>query len=93
MISLHRLGQPTKTLVLNCDLVLTVEANPDTVITLVTGARLIVDESPEQVVESIRRWRAEVGQRTFGVPKVVDKAFEYETEPDPTPDPSGLHTV
>lgn len=73
MITLHRLGRPDAPVVLNCDLVATVEAMPDTVITLVTGARLIVDESPEQVIEAVMRWRAEIGRRTFGTPVVIDR--------------------
>ncbi len=72
MITLHRLGQSEASLVLNCDLVATVEANPDTVITLVTGARLVVSESPQQVIDAVMRWRAEIGRQTFGVPKLVE---------------------
>lgn len=71
MIKLHRLGQSEASLVLNCDLVATVEANPDTVITLVTGARIVVEESPERVVAAVLEWRADIGRHTFGTPRVV----------------------
>lgn len=79
MITLHRLGRPDAPIVLNCDLIASIEATPDTVITLVTGARLIVDESPEQVVERVMVWRAEIGRRTFGTPKVIEPATPLPT--------------
>jgi flagellar protein FlbD len=60
MIRLHRLGHEPHPFHLNPDLVLTVEANPDTVVTLTTGSRLLVMESPEQVVAAVRAWRASV---------------------------------
>ncbi len=72
MITLHRLGQPDLPVRLNCDLILTVEANPDTVVSLVTGARMVVSETPEEVVQAIREWRAEIARHTFGVPKLVE---------------------
>jgi flagellar protein FlbD len=37
--------------ILNADLIRTVEAKPDTTITLVSGDRMLVQESPEEVVE------------------------------------------
>ncbi len=56
MILLHRLrGQP---LYLNADLIESVETTPDTVITLVDGRRVYVEEHPVDVVEGIRRFRA-----------------------------------
>lgn len=92
MITLHRLGQAEASLVLNCDLVATVEANPDTVITLVTGARLVVSESPDEVVSAVMSWRADIGRHTFGVPKVVEPE-PYDAPPSGDPPPGGLHTV
>ena len=46
MIRLHKLGHTPQPFHLNPDLVLTVEANPDTVVTLTTGSRLLVCETP-----------------------------------------------
>jgi flagellar protein FlbD len=69
MITLHRLGHPDAPLQLNCDLILTIEANPDTAITLVTGNRVMVSETPDEVVELVRGWRAEIAQIAFGVPE------------------------
>jgi uncharacterized protein YlzI (FlbEa/FlbD family) len=60
MIRLHKLGRPPQPFHLNPDLVLTVDAHPDTVVTLTTGSRLLVTETPEEVAEAVRAWRASV---------------------------------
>lgn len=58
MILVHRLrGEP---MMLNPDLIESIEITPDTVITLVDGRKAIVAESPEQLVELIRHYRASV---------------------------------
>jgi flagellar protein FlbD len=49
MILLNRLDGSE--LVVNVDHILTVEPTPDTVITLTTGARLMVTQSVDEVVE------------------------------------------
>jgi uncharacterized protein YlzI (FlbEa/FlbD family) len=58
MITLHRLGLHAEELHLNPDLITTVEAHPDTVITLATGSKVVVSEDPEQVATAVREWRA-----------------------------------
>ncbi len=60
MITLHHLGRPHNPFAVNRDLILAVEANPDTVITLTSGDRLLVRETPEAVVELVREGRVEV---------------------------------
>jgi len=60
VIRLHRLGHAPQPFYLNPDLVITVEATPDTVVTLTTGSRLLVMETPEQVADAVRAWRASV---------------------------------
>ncbi len=57
MIELHRLGHHSEPLLLNPDLIQTVEAHPDTVITLTTGISLIVNESPDEILFAVRDWR------------------------------------
>jgi uncharacterized protein YlzI (FlbEa/FlbD family) len=59
MIELHRLGQ-AEAFHLNPDLILTVEAHPDTVIHLATGARVVVTESPDDVSGLVRDWRVSI---------------------------------
>lgn len=56
MILVHRLrGEP---LFVNADLIESIEATPDTVLTLVDGRRVFVDDAPQVVVDRIVRFRA-----------------------------------
>lgn len=59
MIELHRLGKHEAFLV-NPDLVMHVEAAPDTHVTLTTGTRYLVEESPQEVTAAIRAWRVRI---------------------------------
>jgi flagellar protein FlbD len=59
MIVMHRLGQ-SEPFQLNPDLIVTVEAHPDTVVTLATGTKIVVAESPEEVSDSVRDWRVSI---------------------------------
>lgn len=60
MITLHRLGMRSEELQLNPDLITTVEAHPDTVITLATGSKVVVMEDPDEVAAAVRQWRADI---------------------------------
>jgi uncharacterized protein YlzI (FlbEa/FlbD family) len=60
MITLHRLGHKLEIFRLNPDLIVTVEATPDTVITLATGAKIVVAETPERVAKAVREYRVDV---------------------------------
>ena len=60
MIRLHRLGHPDEDYHLNPDLILSIEATPDTTVTLTTHTKLIVTERPEEVVAAVREWRCSV---------------------------------
>ncbi|HEY4280298.1 MAG TPA: flagellar FlbD family protein [Conexibacter sp.] len=60
MIVLHRLGHNAEQFHLNPDLILTVESTPDTVVTLTTGAKIVVVESPVRVAEEVRAWRTDI---------------------------------
>lgn len=65
MIRLHRLGGPEHEFDLNPDLVLTVESTPDTVVTLTTGTKLVVTESPDSVTAAVREWRVGILDRAL----------------------------
>lgn len=60
MIKLHRFGHQAEEFHLNQELIVTVEANPDTVITLTNGTKIVVVESPDRVAERVTGARAEV---------------------------------
>jgi flagellar protein FlbD len=58
MIELTRLNG--QTIFVNCDLLKSVEASPDTVLTLLTGDKIVVRESCEDVVVLAVSFRARV---------------------------------
>lgn len=59
VIIVTRLGNGIAVAV-NPDLIERAEATPDTVITLVDGHKLVIEESLPRVVELVRTWRASV---------------------------------
>lgn len=72
MIKLSRLNG--KEFVLNCELIKTIEATPDTVITLTTGEKLMVREGIEQVINSTVEYRKRLYQEPPS--KAGEKAAE-----------------
>jgi uncharacterized protein YlzI (FlbEa/FlbD family) len=60
VIRLHRLGHPHEDYHLNPDLIVSIEATPDTVVTLTTGVKLLVSEGSDEIVAAISEWRARV---------------------------------
>lgn len=60
MITLHRLGHDAEPFLLNPDLIVTAEATPDTVVHLATGARMLVSETPDEIVAAVLDWRVSV---------------------------------
>jgi flagellar protein FlbD len=60
MITLHRLGQSDEPFQLNTDMIVTVESTPDTVISLATGAKVVVAETPHEVAAAVSAYRAMV---------------------------------
>jgi flagellar protein FlbD len=61
--------------VLNADLIETVEATPDTVITLVTGKKYVVRESVEEIIEKVLDFRKKSGGVKIMISR-VDKEME-----------------
>jgi uncharacterized protein YlzI (FlbEa/FlbD family) len=60
MITLNRLGHSDEPFQLNPDMIVTIESTPDTVITLATGAKVVVAETPEEVSAALHSYRADV---------------------------------
>jgi len=73
MIQLTRLNHHP--LLINCDLIKLIENAPDTVLTLVTGEKIVVLESSAQVVEKIVEFR----RRVLAEPPL------QRNEPEPAP--------
>jgi flagellar protein FlbD len=84
MIKLTRLNnQP---LAVNSDLIKFVEQAPDTVITLVSGEKILVRENAEQVMERIIEFRRSILRGVWpslSVAVAAPSASEVEAQPAP----------
>jgi flagellar protein FlbD len=86
MIRLTRLNnQP---LTVNSDLIKFVEQSPDTLITLVTGEKIVVRESPEEVLARLIEFRRSVLQ---GLSFAWDSSSLHATLPDRSEDRGREH--
>jgi flagellar protein FlbD len=88
VIRLHRLGHRDEVFQLNPDLIISIEATPDTVVTLTTHSKLIVHEAPDEVAGLVRDWRASILEQAFprirrrsDVPLAVVQATSGEPHP------------
>jgi flagellar protein FlbD len=62
MIELNRLGAHGEAVWVNPDLIATIEAHPDTVLVLTTGTKVVVSDTIDEVVQSIRDWRVSIAR-------------------------------
>ena len=60
MIRLHHLSARAEAFFLNPDLIVAIDSTPDTVVTLTTHQKVLVKDSPEEVVAAIHAWRASI---------------------------------
>ncbi len=74
MITLNRLGQSDEPFQLNPDMIVTVESTPDTVISLATGAKVVVAETPDEVAAAVHSYRAGVLGEAFARRRVPRQA-------------------
>lgn len=58
MISVTRFNDST--LIINADLIQTVEETPDTVITLTTGTKFIVKEKSKEIVDKVLEYKRRI---------------------------------
>lgn len=71
MIILTRLGAGL-TIAVNPDLIERVEQTPDSVITLIDGHKLVVEESVDRIVDMVRTWRASVAAEAITIHRQAD---------------------
>ena len=62
MITLRKMDNSNITI--NCDFIITIEANPDTVITLSTGKKLIVKDTIEEITDLIIDYKRQIFDTT-----------------------------
>ena len=81
---------------INPDLIERIHANPDTTLVMVDGAKYIVTESMDEVIDKIAHYRARVialtheisqsgqstGVRTLGLVSPIDQAFTQDNDND-----------
>jgi len=85
MIKLTRLNN--NLLIVNSDLIKCVENSPDTVLTLVTGEKIIVRETTEQVLERVISFRRAI---LAGLsPALTDASLASPPAPPPSVEGSG----
>ncbi|MBN1127815.1 MAG: flagellar FlbD family protein [Chitinispirillaceae bacterium] len=76
MITLHRLNK--QEFVLNADLIETLEATPDTLVTLTTGKKIIVRDALQDVIGKVISYR----QLCHGAVQVVHAEKREPTDDD-----------
>jgi len=81
MIVLTRLNGPS--FALNPDLIERVEANPDTVVVLVGGARYPIAESVEELLQRVRDFRGQVIASAHAAELAPANAHPVEISPAP----------
>jgi flagellar protein FlbD len=74
MIALTRFNGSS--FVLNMDLIETIEATPDTVITLVTGRKYVVRESVDEIVKKILDFRRQSGVNKILIQNLPENELE-----------------
>lgn len=57
MIKVTRFKSQDRDLILNADLIETIEETPDTVITLTNGKKLIVEETTDEIVRRVMDYK------------------------------------
>jgi flagellar protein FlbD len=72
MVAVTRLDGST--IVINVDLIVTIERTPDTLVSLATGDRVILRETPEEIVERITRYKSDLLRRS--APTVIRGGME-----------------
>ena len=60
MIHLTRLNG--KEIIINCEMIKAIESTPDTMLTLSTGEKIMIQETPEQVIEDTVLFKKRVFQ-------------------------------
>jgi flagellar protein FlbD len=60
VILVHKLSHDREPFYVNPDLVVTIEAHPDVVLTLDNGQKIVVAETVEHVIDLIREWRRSI---------------------------------
>ena len=90
MIHVTRLNRIS--LVLNAELIESIEVTPDTLISLTTGQKLVVLESAEEVVRRVVEYRRAIYSGLLRCPRILAEPAETSVSPaDAGEDPMCLY--
>ena len=90
MIHLTRLNRIS--LVLNAELIESIEVTPDTLISLTTGQKLVVLESADEVVRRVVEYRRAIYSGLLQCPRIQAEPAETAVSPtDAGGDPTCIH--
>ena len=65
MIDLSKING--KAIVVNCELIESIEGGPDTIVTLTTGSKIIVQDRPAEIVRKVIDYRRAVNSQDVAV--------------------------
>jgi flagellar protein FlbD len=86
VIILTRLGNGLP-IAVNPDLIERAEHTPDTVVTLVDGHKLVVEEPVDEVIALVRAWRASVAAEALTLARMADQDLAHTSRlPHPRTD-------
>lgn len=60
MIILHKIGNEKKEILINAELIETIEEMPDTIIKLTTGKKIIVQEKTEKIIKLVVNYKKSI---------------------------------
>jgi len=92
VIILTRLGNGME-IAVNPDLIERAEHTPDTVITLIDGHKLVVNEPLDEVVRLIRCWRASVAAEAITMARMNRETPHTSMLPGPRPEAAETETA
>jgi flagellar protein FlbD len=56
-----------KAIVVNCELIESIEGGPDTVVTLTTGSKIVVQDRPAEIVRKVIEYRRAVNRQDMSL--------------------------
>ena len=65
MILVKKINQ--QDIIVNCELIQTIEFSPHAIITLVNGEKIIIDETAESIIRKVIEYKRSLGQRSLEI--------------------------
>ena len=65
MILVKKINQ--QEIIVNCELIQTIEFSPHAIITLLNGEKIIIDETAESIIRKVIDYKRSIGQRALDI--------------------------